>query len=56
MTMNQFLKGDWIEKILGGDFDDPRRQEKGFDRPLPPRQFSKKEKEAVSYTREKNVS
>ncbi len=53
MTMTQFLMPGWIEKILGGDFDDPCRQAKGFDRPLSPRQFSEREKEAVSYTREK---
>ena len=53
MTVTQFLMPGWIEKILGGDFDDPRRQAKGFDRPLPPREFSVRDKEAVSYTREK---
>ena len=53
VTMTQFLMSGFIEKILGGDFDDIRRHANELDRPRPPQGFSKRLKEAVSYTREK---
>ena len=51
MTMNQFLKRDWIEKILGGEFDDAPRQKKDINEPLPPKGFTGEAKEAFERTR-----
>jgi hypothetical protein len=56
VNMTQFLISGWIEKILGGGFDDPRCQGQGLDHPSPLREFSARDKEAVSYTRKKYES
>ena len=51
MTMNQFLKRDRIEKILGGELNDPRQQKNNSDAQLPPRQFTGEDREAFERTR-----
>ena len=51
MSMKQFLMRDKIEKILGGELNDPRQQKNNSDAQLPPRQFTGEDREAFERTR-----
>jgi hypothetical protein len=57
MTLIQFVKPGWAEKVLGGSFDHPKGEPRGGrdfgDAPAPPKAFVGEAADAFEYTRRK---
>ena len=59
MTLIQFVKPGWAEKVLGGSFDEPKpetRRPGGFDDKAPPRAFSGRDADRFAATLAKTLT